>query len=237
MTYNKSVLLENLGQMSIELNDKQLNDLDIFSSMLIEKNKVMNLTAITDPDGIAIKHFADSLSAFCATAIPDNSKIIDVGTGAGFPGLPMLICNNTLKLTLLDSTSKRLAFIDEVLSALHLNADTLHARAEEVGKDADYRENFDFVVSRAVAPLNILCEYCIPLIRVGGRMIAMKGSQLHDEIPSANKAIAVLGGKIINEVDFSLSNGDPRSILVIEKIKNTPKKFPRPSAQIAKKTL
>ena len=163
--------------------------------------------------------------------------MIDVGTGAGFPGIPMLIYNNTLNITFLDSTAKRLAFIDEVLTALCLKAKTLHARAEEVGKESDLRENYDFVVSRAVAPLNTLCEYCIPFIKVGGKMLAMKGSQLHDEIPSAINAIDVLGGKIIDEVNFTLVNGDPRSILVIEKVKNTPFKYPRPSAQISKKPL
>lgn len=237
MTYNENILIENLNSLSISYNMDLLNELDVFSDMLIEKNKVMNLTAITDPEGIAIKHFADSLSVFSAVPISDSSKIIDIGTGAGFPGLPMLIYNKTLDITLLDSTAKRLNFIHEVLDKLNLNAELLHSRAEEAGNNIKYREHFDFAVSRAVASLNVLCEYCLPFVKVGGIFLALKSAQSHEEIINAGKALSTLGGRIVGEKSFSFTNHDSRNILIIEKIAPTPPKYPRPSAQISRKPL
>lgn len=236
MNYNTELFKENLNNIGLEVTQDVISKLDAFAEMLIEKNKVMNLTAILDPDGIAVKHFADSLSLLKAIEIKDNAKILDLGTGAGFPGIPLLIAKPGLEMTLIDSTAKKLTFVSESIDNLGLNAEVLHTRAEEAGKNPQYREKYDIVCSRAVAALNVLCEYCLPFVKVGGTFAAMKGAQAEEEIRLAENAIKTLGGTIKDKFSFRLSDGE-RTIVIIEKVKPTPVKYPRVSAQIAKKAL
>ena len=169
--------------------------------------------------------------------MPKGAKVLDVGTGAGFPGIPLLIMRPDLDLTMIDSTAKKLKYVENTVNELGLIATTLHTRAEEAGQSKEYREKFDFVCSRAVAALNVLCEYCLPFVRQNGLFIAMKGAKAQEEIDGAKAAIKLLGGKIIAEKSFSLSDGGERTLVVIKKISQIPPKYPRPSAQIAKKPL
>ncbi len=237
MNFNLDLLLENLKNLNIDINDTQIRLLDGYTGLLTEKNKVMNLTSIEGPDESAVKHLADSISVMTAADFKAGSKVIDVGTGAGFPGVPLLIMNPEINLTLLDSTGKKLAFISEALDELGVNAETLHMRAEEAGKDSERREKYDYAVSRAVASLNVLSEYCLPLIKTGGSFIAMKGPKAEDEIREAENALNILGGKVDKIIPVGLTDGAERNLIVIKKTKSTPQKYPRPSAQISKKPL
>ncbi len=235
MTFNKDLFLENMNSLRIEISNDKIELLDKFAEKLIETNKVMNLTAILDEDGIAVKHFADSLSVLKVN-IKENAKVMDLGCGAGFPGIPLLIARNDIDLTFVDSTAKKLGFVKDTVEFLNLNADVVHARAEEIGHNPEHRENYDLVVSRAVAALNVLCEYCLPFVKVGGKFAAMKGSLADEEIKQAGNALRILGGKITEKIDIELTDGK-RSIIIIEKIAETNQKYPRPFAQIAKKKL
>ena len=187
----------------------------------------MNLTAITDPEEIILKHFIDSITIL--KEIKDGSTLVDVGTGAGFPGIPLSIMNPTLKITLVDSLNKRLIFLQEVVDKLKLkNVESIHARAEEFGQNKKYRESFDISTSRAVANLSTLSEYLIPLVKVGGKVISMKAAEAQEEINQAQKAIQVLGGTIEKIDEFNLPESDiGRTIIVIKKNKNPPTKYPR----------
>ena len=198
-----------------------------YMNLLIEWNEKMNLTAITDPDEIILKHFIDSITIL--NEIEDNSKIVDVGTGAGFPGIPLSIMNPTLRVTLVDSLNKRLIFLQEVVNKLGLkNVEIIHARAEEFGQNKIYREKFDIATSRAVANLSTLSEYLIPLVKVGGKVISMKAAEAQEEINEAKKAIEVLGGKIEKIDEFNLPQSDiGRTVIIIRKEKQTPSKYPR----------
>ena len=236
MNFNAELFDKNLKSIGISCNEDIIEKLDEFAGMLIEKNKVMNLTAILDPDGIAVKHFADSLSVLAAANFPAKSRVLDLGTGAGFPGIPLLISKPYTDLYLMDSTAKKLSFVSESIESLGLSATTVHARAEEAGKDSEYRETFDYVVSRAVAALNVLCEYCLPFVKVGGYFIAMKGAAAQDEIKGAYTAIKTLGGEIEKTVDFELTDGQ-RTLVLIKKISPTPPKYPRQSGKIKAKPL
>lgn len=235
--YNTQLLVSDAQKLGISINDEQLSRFELLSELLVEQNKTMNLTAITDPDGIAVKHFADSISVLSAAEIPQGAKILDVGTGAGFPGLPLLIMRPDIDLTMIDSTAKKLKYVENTVNELGLIATTLHTRAEEAGQSKEYREKFDFVCSRAVAALNVLCEYCLPFVKQNGLFIAMKGAKAQEEIDAAKGAIKTLGGKIVAEKSFSLSDGGERTLVVIKKISQVPSKYPRPSAQITKKPL
>lgn len=235
--YNSSLLISDAERLGISLTDEQINRFEKLSDLLVEQNKTMNLTAITDPDGIAVKHFADSISVLTAAEMPQGARVLDVGTGAGFPGIPLLIMRPDLDLTMIDSTAKKLKYVENTVNELGLIATTLHTRAEEAGQSKEYREKFDFVCSRAVAALNVLCEYCLPFVKQNGLFIAMKGAKAQEEIDGAKSAIKLLGGKIIAEKSFSLSDGGERTLVVIKKISQIPPKYPRPSAQIAKKPL
>ena len=199
----------------------------VYMELLREWNEKINLTAITDEEGILVKHFFDSCSI--SDFVGNNSKIIDVGTGAGFPGLPLKIVNDTLNLTLVDSLNKRINFLNEVKNKLGLkNVETVHGRAEDVGIDNKYREKYDFAVSRAVAELRILVEYLLPLVKVGGKVIAMKGPNIDEEVENSKKAVKLLGGEIERIESFRLGNTDnERTIIIIKKIKNTESKYPR----------
>ena len=235
--YNTRLLVSDAEKLGISINDEQLSRFDLLSELLVDQNKTMNLTAITDPDGIAVKHFADSISVLSAADIPQGARILDVGTGAGFPGIPLLIMRPDIDLTMIDSTAKKLKYVENTVNELGLIATTLHTRAEEAGQSKEYRESFDFVCSRAVAALNVLCEYCLPFVKQNGLFIAMKGAKAQEEIDAAKSAIKTLGGKIVAEKSFTLSDGGERTLVVIKKISQVPPKYPRPSAQIAKKPL
>ncbi len=237
MLYNPSLLLEDAAKLGISVTDEMLARFEKLAFLLVEQNKIMNLTAITDPDGIAIKHFADSISALSAAEFSQGAKVLDVGTGAGFPSIPLLIARPDLDMTMIDSTAKKLKYVASAVESLGLNAEVLHTRAEEAGQNKEYREKFDIVCSRAVAALNVLCEYCLPFVKVGGVFLAMKGAKAQEEIADAKAAIKTLGGKIVDEKSFTLSDGGERTIVVIKKISQVPPKYPRVSAQIAKKPL
>lgn len=227
----------NLKEINLELTEKQLQNFYNFMNLLIEKNKVMNLTGITEPKEVILKHFIDSLTIL--KYIDKNSTVIDVGTGAGFPGLPIKIAENTIEMTLLDSLNKRINFLNEVIESNELNKiHTIHGRAEDFGKDAKYREKFDIVTSRAVASLNVLLEYMLPFVKIGGKCICMKGSNCDDEIENAKNAIKILGGEIEKIEKFTLPNSDNnRTILIIKKVKKTDGQYPRNAGIPTKKPL
>ena len=221
-------------QLNINLSDNQLQQFDTYMNMVIEKNKVMNLTAITDPEEFALKHFADSLSLI--PAVPELSYIskdpvsmIDVGTGAGFPSVPLKIAYPNIKLTLLDSLNKRISFLNSVIDSIGLeNVTTVHARAEEGARKKELRDTFDVVVSRAVANLSTLTEYCLPYAKVGGLFISYKSGNIEEELMCAERAIKLLGGRLENVVHFQLAGTDnSRSFVLIRKEKPTPKAYPR----------
>ena len=206
---------------------EQLEQFFVYMNLLIEWNEKMNLTAIIDPDEIILKHFIDSITIL--NKMENGSKVVDVGTGAGFPGIPLSIMNPTLKITLVDSLNKRLIFLQEVVDKLNLkNIEIVHARAEEFGQNKKYRESFDIATSRAVANLSTLSEYLIPLVKVNGKVISMKAADAHDEIKDAKKAIEILGGKIEKIDEFNLPQSDiGRTVITIKKETQTPSKYPR----------
>lgn len=237
MIYNSSLLLSDAEKLDLSVSSQQLDRFEKLAELLVEQNKTMNLTAITDPDGIAVKHFADSISVLSAVEFKSGAKVLDVGTGAGFPGIPLLIMKPDIDLTMLDSTAKKLKYVANTVDSLGLKANVLHSRAEEAAQKTEYRESFDIVCSRAVAALNILCEYCLPFVKKDGIFAAMKGAKAQEEIEVANNAIKTLGGEIIDKKSFTLSDGAERTIIIIKKISQNIPKYPRPSAQIAKNPL
>ncbi len=224
------------AEYGFELTDQQLDRFDLYAKLLVEWNEKMNLTAITQPRDIVIKHFLDSILALKAIDLPQGASLVDVGSGAGFPSVPMLILRPDLKLTLLDSLNKRLVFLETLLAELGLEATRLHARAEEAGK-CGQRQQFDCATARAVAQLNKLSEYCLPLVKVGGTFLALKGADGQAEAQAAAKAIHLLGGTLSDIKHYSLPDGDKRALVVIKKTSQTPPKYPRPSAQISKAPL
>lgn len=217
----------NLMALNLKLDDSQIKNFYDFMNLLIEKNKVMNLTGITEPKEVILKHFIDSLTVL--KYINENDNIIDVGTGAGFPGIPLKIAENSLETTLLDSLNKRINFLNEVIEKINLNkVKTIHGRAEDFGQDFKYREKYDVAVSRAVAPLNVLLEYMLPFVKVGGKCICMKGSNCDEEIENSRKAIEILGGKIEEIKKFNLPNSDNnRTIFIIKKVQKMSRQYPR----------
>lgn len=217
----------NLMSLNLKLDDSQIKNFYDFMNLLIEKNKVMNLTGITEPKEVILKHFIDSLTVL--KYINENDNIIDVGTGAGFPGIPLKIAENSLEITLLDSLNKRINFLNEVIEKINLNkVKTIHGRAEDFGQDFKYREKYDVAVSRAVAPLNVLLEYMLPFVKVGGKCICMKGSNCDEEIENSRKAIEILGGKIEEIKKFNLPNSDNnRTIFIIKKVQKMSRQYPR----------
>lgn len=234
---DKQKLYDAAKKVGTELDDTALDRFDRYAEMLVETNKTLNLTAITEPDEIISKHFADCLSLLNEVEFPKNAGVADIGTGAGFPGVVILIARPDLKMTLMDSTKKRLVFVQSVIDELGLNADVVHIRAEEAGRDKEYRERFDFVTARAVANMNVLSEYCIPLLKQGGTFAAMKGAKASQELDSAKDAVKILGGKAVSAKEFTVDDCGERTIICIKKISQTPPKYPRASAQIAKKPL
>ncbi|MBR0413812.1 MAG: 16S rRNA (guanine(527)-N(7))-methyltransferase RsmG [Clostridia bacterium] len=234
---DKKQLSEYLVQAGIPQSETVIEKSDRFAAMLVERNKVVNLTAITDPEGVAVKHLLDSLLVFRYVDFAQGAKVIDVGCGAGFPSMPMLIARNDLQMTFLDSTGKKLAFIEDCLTELNLEAAVLHARAEEQAKKNVSRETYDFAVARAVANLRSLCELTLPFVKVGGCFAALKGKEGKEEWEQAQNAIAQLGGKTENVFAYTLPDASERNLILIKKISQTPTKYPRASTAIIKKPL
>lgn len=218
---------EKMEKRCPELTELQQEQFEKYKNLLLEWNEKVNLTAITEEDEIILKHFIDSMTIL--KYIEKNSSIVDVGTGAGFPGIPLKIANSSINVTLVDSLNKRLIFLEEVINQLNLkNIKTVHSRAEEFGQNKNYREKFDIATSRAVANLSVLVEYILPLVKVGGKCICMKGSDVQEELKNSKEAIKILGGKIELVEEFNLPGSDiKRNIVVIRKIKQTPNKYPR----------
>ena len=211
----KNLLISKAKEIGVKVSPAQAEQFQIYLDLLLERNTVMNLTAITDPEEAVIKHFVDSLTLLKALEIKKNAKVIDVGTGAGFPGIPLKIMRPDIELTLLDSLNKRLVFLREVCDAIGIEAETIHKRAEEAGKDTKLRESFDVATARAVANMNILAEYCIPLIKMKGYFAAMKGPSLPDELEYARKAISSLGCDVVKTVPFILPDEEQSERFVI----------------------
>lgn len=234
----KDLLQNYIKDYKITLTENQYEQFQKYFELLSEWNEKMNLTAITDESGVALKHFADSLSLLNFVDIPQNSTLADVGTGAGFPGVVLKIARPDIKLTLIDSLNKRLVFLGEVCAQLGIEAELIHSRAEDGARDEKLRESFDFAVSRAVARMNVLSEYCLPYVKVGGAFCAMKGAQANEEFKESLNAINTLGGKLEKKYFFELpENGGERAIAVVRKVKNTPQKYPRQSGKIKAKAL
>ncbi|RKD22243.1 16S rRNA m(7)G-527 methyltransferase [Caminicella sporogenes DSM 14501] len=226
---NFDILKKGGEELGLDIDGSMIDKFLKFKDLLIEYNKKINLTGITEDEEVMIKHFLDSLSCFSSGVIKHDSKIIDVGTGAGFPGVPLKIYYEDLKLTLLDSLNKRIKYLEDVCSKIGLvDVNFLHGRAEDYGKKEGYRESFDVAVARAVADLSVLCEYCLPFVKKGGFFIAQKGPDVEEEIKNSKKAIEILGGKLIDKVSINLPFSDiTHSLIIIEKRKSTPKKYPR----------
>lgn len=234
----KNLLQNYIKDYKITLTENQYEQFQKYFELLAEWNEKMNLTAITDESGVALKHFADSLSLLNFVDIPQNSSLVDVGTGAGFPGVVLKIARPDIKLTLIDSLNKRLVFLGEVCAQLGIEAKLIHSRAEDGARDEKLRESFDFAMSRAVARMNVLSEYCLPYVKVGGAFCAMKGAQANEEFKESLNAINTLGGKLENKYFFELpENGGERAIAVVRKVRNTPQKYPRQSGKIKAKAL
>jgi 16S rRNA (guanine527-N7)-methyltransferase len=224
---NKQLLRDLAKQINIELTDEQIDKFEKYQDLLLDWNEKINLTAITKEDDVIVKHFVDSLTIL--KYFRNNDKIIDVGTGAGFPGIPLKIADETLKVTLLDSLNKRINYLNDVIEKLSLNnVETIHGRAEELSRNSKYREQYDVVTARAVANLKTLSEYCIPFVKMNGYFVCMKGSNIEEEMSTAREHIELLGGKIEKIEEIVLPNTDmKRNIIIIKKVKNTDKKYPR----------
>ena len=209
----------------------------LYCTELQEWNRRMNLTAITDDEGVAEKHFADSLLPLTMAALPAGASLVDVGSGAGFPGLPMALARPDLRVTFLDSLQKRLTFLAQLTQKLEVPARMLHARAEDAGQNPQYREQFDIATARAVANLNTLAEYCLPLVKVGGLFLALKGAAGEEELAAAAGAITRLGGRVEATHRYALPGGDARVLIVIRKEAPTPSRYPRTAALMKKSPL
>ena len=228
---------EYMNKINIEISDKQIEKFFDYMNLLLEWNEKINLTAITEPEDIILKHFVD-----CATIlkyIKDEDKIIDIGTGAGFPGIPLKILNEKLDITLMDSLNKRINFLNEIINKLDLkNIVAIHARAEELARNKEYREKFDIATSRAVANLSTLSEYMLPMTKINGQSICMKGPDIEEEIENGKKAVKILGGKIKKVEKLELPESkDKRTIIQIIKTKNTPNKYPRKAGKPSKEPI
>jgi len=234
----EKILDEKAVQAGLKLNRLQLDRFTRYYELLIETNRELNLTALTEPEDIAVKHFIDSLLAY-DNKLFHGKRLADVGTGAGFPGLPLKIYDPSIRLTLLDSMQKRLNFLRKVTEALELTGiEFIHARAEDAGRDKNLREMFDVVTARAVANLSTLGEYCLPLVKAGGYFVALKGSKYMEEIATANNALKILGGKLLETKLVHLPDRDDcRAILIILKNSRTSAAYPRKAGLPGKKPL
>ena len=237
MKYDFTKFRNSMKSIGIELTDSQLNAFETYYDMLIDRNKVMNLTAITEFDEVMDKHFLDSVYLFRSIKLEADYKLIDIGTGAGFPGIPLKIVFPELKITLLDSLNKRVGFLNDLIEELNLNdIEAIHGRAEDIARNKAYRASYDIAVSRAVANLSTLSEYCLPFVKIGGKFVSYKSGDCADEVDNAKAAIQLLGGKINKIDEFSYSNNS-RSFIVIDKVMNTSNKYPRKAGLPSKKPL
>ena len=239
MAYDLTVLEQGCEQIGISLNEEQKQQFIAFYEYLVEKNKVMNLTGITEFQEVLVKHFLDSLACVKVVDMKKVTTVMDIGTGAGFPGVPLKIAFPHLEACLLDSLKKRVNFLEETFALLKLqNITAIHGRAEEFAKNKSYRETYDLCVSRAVSNLATLSEYCLPYVKVGGKFISYKSGTVQEEAEQAEKAVRILGGKIQDVVYFNLPDSEiQRSLVVIEKIKPTPGKYPRKAGTPLKEPL
>lgn len=236
---NTEMLRQGLKDFGIEPSDKMLNDFKVYREILVDWNQKMNLTGIEEEKEVYIKHFLDSVSAVVNGYIKDGMSIIDVGTGAGFPGLPLKICLENANVTLLDSLNKRINFLKEVSNTLGLtNIEFIHGRAEDFGKSEQYREQYDIATARAVAGLPILMEFCVPFVKVGGYFVCLKGPNANLELEESKAAMDVLGLEFIEKIDVELPETDlDHNILVFKKVRNTPEKYPRKAGKPAKSPI
>lgn len=237
MTVNTEQLKRECAAFGVELTDEMCERFDIYAATLIEWNEKMNLTAIADPSRIVTRHFADSLTFFTVAQPSKSASLIDVGSGAGFPGLALKIVRPDLDITLLDGTMKRITFLNDAASRMGLAVNAVHARAEEAAVKPQMREKYDFAAARAVAAMNVLAEYCLGFVKPGGLFIAMKGPSAKGECTDAEAAIAKMGGNLGEIKQLFLSDGSERALVTVKKVVPTPTGFPRVSAKIAKKPL
>ncbi len=242
--YNTDDFQKKSRIFEIDLSEEQIQKFMDYYELLVEWNSFMNLTAITDFDEVILKHFVDSLAVFQVSAFREKVKsgeisLIDIGTGAGFPGIPLKIVFPDMKVTLLDSLNKRIKFLDTVIEKLDLkNIETVHGRAEDLAGKKDYREQYDFCVSRAVANLSTLTELCIPFVKNGGYFISYKSEKVKEELSAGKRAVEILGGNILDIFEYQLPDSDmSRNLLLIKKEKNTPKKYPRKAGTPAREPL
>lgn len=239
MEYNTDKFKLGLSDLGIELTEKQIDQFLTYYEMLVEKNKVMNLTAITEFDEVIEKHFLDSLSLIKVKDLHNRTNVLDLGTGAGFPGIPLKIAFPELNITLMDSLNKRILFLQDVINELGLtDIEAVHGRAEEAARNKKYREKYDLCVSRAVANISTLSEYCLPFVKVGGQFISYKSGNIDEELDSAKKGIKILGGTITDVHKFDLGeNKQGRSFVIIDKNQPTPKTYPRKAGTPSKNPL
>ena len=228
-------MIEKFRQCGIEITPEQEEKLRILMDFMLEYNKNVNLTRITEYDEVIEKHYIDSILPLTMVDVPRGTKFVDIGTGAGFPSLPMKIYRPDIEFTLIDSLGKRITYLDKACEKIGLSCETVHARSEEAARNKKYRDSFDFATARAVAALNVLCEYCLPYVKKGGYFLALKGAE--DETETAKAAIEKLGGKLEKVEKYALPSGDKRCLVVIKKISDTPSVYPRASGVISKKPL
>ncbi len=233
------MLNEACQSMGLSFEEEKYNKFIKYKELIQEWNQKINLTAITDDEEIIKKHFIDSIKVFNCDYVKNAKSIIDIGTGGGFPGIPMKIVKEDSKMVLLDSLNKRINFLNEVINDLNLsNIKTIHGRAEDFAQTVEYRQRFDLAVSRAVANLTVLLEFCLPYVKVGGYFVALKGPAIEDEIKAAEVALKVLGGKIEEIIEVDIEDSDLKhNLLVVKKVKDTPKKYPRKAGMVTKNPI
>lgn len=233
------ILKEACNNEGLEFNEDMYNNFIKYKDLIKEWNQKINLTAITEDEEIIKKHFIDSIKVFKCSHVKNAKSIIDIGTGGGFPGIPMKIVNDKCNITLLDSLNKRINFLNLVIDDLSLNnIEAIHGRAEDYAKESKYRQKFDLAVSRAVANLTVLLELCLPYVKVGGHLVALKGPAIDDEIKDAGNALKILGGKIEDIIAVDIEGSDlNHNLLVIKKVKDTPNKYPRKAGMVTKNPL
>lgn len=234
MTINRTLLSDHAQSFGVTLDADALDRFELYARLLLEWNKKFNLTAITEPDAVVIRHFVDSLLFFTAVNPSLGDSLIDVGSGAGFPGIPVKIARPDMKITLLDSTNKRITFLNEVSSQLGLDVTAVHSRAEDAAQLPELREKFDFATARAVAHMRELSEYCLGFVKVGGQFVALKGPSVDTELLESKRALTLLGGEIADCAQKNLPDSSTRTLVVINKRSQTPTAYPRKGAKIAK---
>ncbi len=239
MTDIEKLLYESLKTLGIEINENQIKQFILYKDLLLEWNEKMNLTAITEDRDVIQKHFVDCVSIASKIDIPENINVIDVGTGAGFPGIPVKIAFPKMNITLLDSLNKRINFLEEVVKNLGLeNVNCVHSRAEDGGQNLEYREKYDMCISRAVANLAVLSEYCLPFVKVGGSFVSLKGPDVEEELKEGKKAIEKLGGEIVKTEKIAIPDSDIiHSLVIIKKVRQTPKQYPRKAGKVTKNPI